>query len=152
MTQNTVKDRRTFTVAMTALVLAPWPRVQAKPSDAAEAIAKIVGSRPINDGRVKIELAPLVENGNSVSVKFSVQSAMSETDFVRSLHVVSEGNPLPNVVSCHFTPLSGKAEVMTRVRLAESQRVWAVAEMSDGSLWRAYADTVVTLSACTEMI
>jgi sulfur-oxidizing protein SoxY len=147
-----MRNRRAFTVAVTALVLAPWPRLQAKPSDAAEAIVKILSGRTINDGRVQIELAPLVENGNSVTVKFSVQSPMSEKDYVRSIHVISEGNPLPNVVSCHFTPLSGKAEVTTRVRLAESQRVWAIAEMSDGSLWRAKADTVVTLSACTEMI
>jgi len=77
---------------------------------------------------------------------------MTPADYARTIHVISEGNPLPNIVTCHFTPLSGKAEVSTRVRLAESQRVWVLAEMSDGSLWRAHADTVVTLSACTEMI
>lgn len=147
-----MNNRRHFIAGAAACLLAPWPAAQAKPSDAAEAISKIVRNRPVNVGRIYIELAPLVENGNSVTVKFSVQSPMSVTDYVRTIHVVSEGNPLPNVVSCHFTPLSGKAEVSTRVRLAESQRVWVLAEMADGSIWRAHADTVVTLSACTEMI
>ena len=147
-----MSDRRHFVGTLLALVLAPWPTAQAKPSDAAAAIAKLVGNRPVNPGRIHIELAPLVENGNAVTVMFSVKSPMTPDDHVRSVHVISEGNPLPNVVSCHFTPRSGKAQVTTRIRLAESQRVWVIAEMSDGSFWRAHADTVVTLSACTEMI
>lgn len=147
-----MNNRRIVIAALTALGLAPGKSLLAKPSDAADVIARIVGGKLINDGRVVIELAPLVENGNSVTVKFAVQSPMTSTDFVKTIHVVSEGNPLPNIVTCHFTPLSGRAEVTTRVRLAESQRVWAVAEMSDGSFWQTHANTVVTLSACTEMI
>lgn len=146
------KGRRHLMTAAAALVLAPWPDADAKPSEAAETISSIVGGKPLNSGRIYIELAPLVENGNSVSVKFGVQSPMTAADHVRAIHLVSEGNPLPQVLSCHFTVLSGKAEVLTRVRLAESQRVWAIAELSDGSFWRTHADTVVTLSACTEMI
>lgn len=133
-------------------MVAPWPVASAKPGDAADAIARIVGNRTVTNGRVHIELAPLVENGNSVTVRFVGTSPMTESDYVRVMHVISEGNPLPNVMSLHFAPRSGRAEVTTRVRLAESQRVWVIAEMSDGSLWRAHADTVVTLSACTEMI
>lgn len=147
-----MNNRRHFIAGLAACLVAPWPAAHAKPSDAAETISKLVGNRPVNAGRIYIELAPLVENGNSVTVKFSVQSPMTPADYARTIHVISEGNPLPNIVTCHFTPLSGKAEVSTRVRLAESQRVWVLAEMSDGSLWRAHADTVVTLSACTEMI
>jgi sulfur-oxidizing protein SoxY len=147
-----VENRRHFIGTLGALLIAPWPSAQAKPGDAVDAISKVVGNRPVQTGRIYIELAPLVENGNSVTVKFSVPSPMTPSDHVRAIHLISEGNPLPNIVSCSFTPLSGKAEVTTRIRLAESQRVWAIAEMSDGSFWRAHADTVVTLSACTEMI
>jgi sulfur-oxidizing protein SoxY len=77
---------------------------------------------------------------------------MTQNDYVKAIHVIAEANPLPNVVSCYFTPLSGKAEVSTRIRLADSQKVWALAQMSDDSFWRTNVDTVVTLSACTEMI
>jgi sulfur-oxidizing protein SoxY len=71
---------------------------------------------------------------------------------VRAIHIISEANPSPNVVSCYFTALSGKAEASTRIRLADSQRMWALAQMSDSSFWRTSVDTVVTLSACTEMV
>ncbi|HAB46998.1 MAG: sulfur oxidation protein SoxY [Betaproteobacteria bacterium] len=144
--------RRDLLAAAAALIAAPWHDATAKASAAAETIARITEGKPLSPGRIYMELAPLVENGNSVAVKFGVQSPMTDADHVRAIHLVSEGNPLPNIVSCHFTVLSGKAEVMTRVRLAESQRVWAIAELSDGSFWRTHADTVVTLSACTEMI
>ncbi|MEY3390416.1 MAG: hypothetical protein RL350_677 [Pseudomonadota bacterium] len=77
---------------------------------------------------------------------------MTANDYVKVIHMIAEGNPLPNVVSCYFTPLSGKAEFSTRIRLADSQRVWVLAQMSNGDFWRTSADTVVTLSACTEMI
>ncbi len=147
-----MKSRRIFLGQLAAAIIAPWPVASAKPGDAAEAIAKIVGNRSVVNGKINIELAPLVENGNSVTVRFVGTSPMTENEYVRVMHVVSEGNPLANVISLHFTPRSGRAEVTTRIRLAESQRVWVIAEMSDGSLWRAHADTVVTLSACTEMI
>lgn len=147
-----MKSRREFIGALTALLVGPWPAAQAKPGDAAQAISAIVANRPVHTGRIAFELAPLVENGNSVTVKVSVQSPMTATDYVRTIHLISEANPLPNIVSCHFTPRSGRAAVHMRIRLAESQRVWVIAEMADGAVWRAHADTVVTLSACTEMI
>lgn len=144
--------RRTMLLALTAAGFIPAGVLHAKPRDAADAMAAIIRQRTVSNDRVYVELAPLVENGNSVTVRFAVQSPMTASDYVKALHVISEGNPLPNVVSCYFTALSGKAEVTTRVRLAESQRLWVVAEMSDGSVYRAHADTVVTLSACTEAI
>jgi sulfur-oxidizing protein SoxY len=117
-----------------------------------EAIAKIVGSNPIRDGRVKLIIPPLVESGNLVVLKLSIESPMTANDYVKAVHVIAEGNPLPNIFTAYFTPRSGRAELTTRVRLADSQRVWAVAQMSDGSFWQGYADTLVTLSACTEMV
>lgn len=124
----------------------------AKQPEAMEAIAKIVGSNTIRDGRVKLVIPPLVESGNLVVLKLSIQSPMTANDYVKAVHVVSEANPSPNMFTAYFTPRSGRAELTTRVRLADSQRVWAIAQMSDGSFWRGYADTLVTLSACTEMI
>lgn len=144
--------RRQLLKISSAFFLAPMPTLQAKPGDAEEAILEIVGNRTVNPGRVGIELAPLIENGNSVYVKFWADSPMTMEDYVKAIHIVSEGNPLARVISCFFGPNAGKAMVSTRIRLAESQRVWAIAEFSDGSVWRTHADTVVTLSACTEMV
>jgi sulfur-oxidizing protein SoxY len=131
--------------------LAPNLGVAKKP-EAMEAIAKIVGSNSVFDGRVKLVIPPLVESGNLVVLKLSIESPMTLNDYVKVVHVIAEGNPLPNIFAAYFTPRSGRAELTTRVRLADSQRVWAIAQMSDGSFWQGHADTLVTLSACTEMI
>ena len=124
----------------------------AKKADAALAIEKLTGSNSIQEGRVSLIIPPLVENGNLVVLKVSVESPMTEADYVKAIHVIAEGNPLPNIFRAYLTPRSGKAIVTTRVRLGDSQRVWAIAQMSDGSFWKGYADTLVTLSACTEMV
>lgn len=124
----------------------------AKKPDAAQAISKILDSNPVRDGRVKLIIPPLVESGNLVVLKVSIESPMTANDYVKAVHVISEENPLPNIFTAYFTPRSGRAELTTRVRLADSQRVWAIAQMSDGSFWQGYADTLVTLSACTEMV
>lgn len=147
-----MSSRRLFISSMTAICLSPWNRAQASPSDAQQVISKIIGNQSVRTGRIYFELPPLVENGNLVAVKCAVQSPMTANDYVKVIHMIAEGNPLPNVVSCYFTPLSGKAEFSTRIRLADSQRVWVLAQMSNGDFWRTSADTVVTLSACTEMI
>lgn len=125
--------------------------VNAKKSDAMEAISRIVGSSDAKDGKVKLVIPPLVESGNLVVLKVAVDSPMTASDYVKAVHIIAEENPLPNIFTAYFTPRSGRAEVTTRVRLADSQRVWAIAQMSDGSFWQGYADTLVTLSACTEM-
>jgi sulfur-oxidizing protein SoxY len=101
-------------------------------------------------GRVKLELPVLAENGNSVPMKVSVDSPMTEADRVRVIHLVSERNPVRLMASFHLGPWSGAAEIVSRVRLAGSQRVFALAQMSDGSFWLGLADVVVTLSACID--
>jgi sulfur-oxidizing protein SoxY len=112
----------------------------------------IMGSASPKAGRVTLELPPLVENGNLVTIKVQVDSPMTPADHVKAVHLVAEGNPLPNIISFFLGPRAGRAEVGTRIRLANSQRVWAIAEMSDGSFWRGHAETLVTLAACTEVI
>lgn len=126
--------------------------VFAKPEDAHAAIKTITGGAAIKEGRVKLIIPPLVENGNLVVLKVTVESPMTANNYVKSIHIVAEGNPVPNIFTAYLTPRSGKASLTTRVRLADSQLVWAIAQMNDGSFWQGSAETLVTLSACTEMV
>jgi sulfur-oxidizing protein SoxY len=135
---------------LSALGLAPHSIAFASPDQARQAIQTLVGDQTVQTGRVFIDVPPLIENGNSVVMTLRVESPMTVQDYVKSVHVLAEGNPLPNLLSAYFTPRSGRAQVMSRVRLAENQRVWAIAQMSNGNFWSGYADTLVTTSACTE--
>jgi sulfur-oxidizing protein SoxY len=99
---------------------------------------------------VKLELPPLSENGHAVPLTVSVESPMTEADHVRAVHVFTEINPLPDVATFRFSPRSGRARVSTRVRLANTQTVVAIGELSDGSFWSDRATVVVTLAACLE--
>ena len=156
MSSNPIKpSRRRYLSTLGLLGLSSWitpSLTQAKKPAAMEAIAKIIGSNTVLDARVNLVIPPLVESGNLVVLKLSIDSPMTANDYVKAVHVISEANPSPNMFTSYFTPRSGRAELTTRVRLADSQRVWAIAQMSDGSFFRGYADTLVTLSACTEMI
>jgi sulfur-oxidizing protein SoxY len=143
------------TQKLSLLTLGTWfspSFVFAKKEDADEAIRKITGNAKIQEGRVTLMIPPLVENGNLVVLKVSVDSPMTVNDYVKAIHVIAEGNPLPNIFTAYLTPRSGTANITTRVRLADSQRVWAIVQMSNGSFWQGWAETSVTLSACTEMI
>jgi len=143
-------QRRDCLTWLSALGLAPHSIAFASPDQAKLAIQTLVGDQIVQTGRVILDIPPLIENGNSVVMTLQVESPMTQQDYVKSVHVLAEGNPLPNILSAYFTPRSGLAQVMSRVRLAENQRVWAIAQMSNGSFWRGYADTLVTTSACTE--
>jgi sulfur-oxidizing protein SoxY len=145
-------SRRSFIVALGSVSIVPWLNAQATTSEAVETIKKIVGQADPRIGRVTLEIAPLVENGNLVPMTVSVESPMTATDYVKAIHIISEKNPLPNIVSFKFGARAGRAQVSTRIRLLTSQRLWAIAEMSDGSFWQGHADTVVTLAACTEEV
>jgi sulfur-oxidizing protein SoxY len=125
-------------------------RAAATPEAMQQAIRKVVGSARVSPGRVTLELPPLVENGNVVPLTISVESPMTEADHVRAMHVFTERNPQPDVLSVRLGPRAGRARVATRVRLANTQSVVAIAELSDGSWWSASADVVVTLAACLE--
>ena len=127
-------------------------RAFAKKEDADAAIQKITGGAVIKEGKVTLTIPPLVENGNLVVLRVSVDSPMTGNDYVKTIHVIAEGNPLPNIFTVYLTPRSGTANITTRVRLADSQRVWAIAQMNNGSFWQGSAETLVTLSACTEMV
>jgi sulfur-oxidizing protein SoxY len=123
---------------------------RATPATMEEAIRKVTGASRVGAGRVKLELPPLVENGNTVPLTVRVESPMTEADHVRAIHVFTEKNPQPEVVSFHLGPRAGRASVATRIRLADTQTVVAISELSDGSFWSDRVNVVVTLAACLE--
>jgi sulfur-oxidizing protein SoxY len=125
-------------------------RARAADAEMQSAIRKIVGESTIGNGRVTLDVPPLVENGNSVPLNVAVESPMTAADHVKAIHLFNEKNPQPNVASFRFGPRAGRADVSTRIRLSDSQKVVAIAEMSDGSFWSGAADVVVTIAACTE--
>jgi sulfur-oxidizing protein SoxY len=114
----------------------------------AELLAKLVGGKTPQPGKVKIRMPEIAENGNTVPITVSVDSPMTAQDYVKAVHVVCDGNPRPEVMSMQFTPLSGKAELATRMRLARTSNVIAYAEMSDGSVWSAKTEAKVTIGGC----
>ncbi|MBI2315989.1 MAG: SoxY-related AACIE arm protein [Betaproteobacteria bacterium] len=123
---------------------------RATPAAMHEAIRKVVGDAPVRRGRVKLDIPPLVDNGNAVPISVAVESPMTPEDHVKAIHVFNEKNPLPNVVSAYLGPRCGRARISTRIRLGDSQTVIAIAQLSDGSFWSDSANVVVTLAACLE--
>jgi sulfur-oxidizing protein SoxY len=128
----------------------PARDARATPQAMQEAIRKVVGDAPVRRGKVKLELPPLVENANSVGLSVQVESSMTPDDHVKAIHVFTEKNPLPEVVSVFLGPRSGRATFSTRVRLADTQTVTAIAAFSDGTFWSDSASVVVTLAACLD--
>jgi sulfur-oxidizing protein SoxY len=151
MMTETGLSRRRFvsgaSLAGLALVIAPHI-AHADVQAVKDELQRMFGSAPMTEGRVKLTLPQIAENGLVVPLNIDVESPMSETDYVRSVHVFAEGNPLPHVISYHFTPECGRASASARIRLAQSQTLIAVAEMSDGSLHMAKADVKVTIGGC----
>jgi sulfur-oxidizing protein SoxY len=140
--------RRAFLLFTTGTLLTPTARGTV--SEMQDAIGKVTRGAPLNPGKVTLELPPLSENGHVVPLRVAVTSPMTQADHVRAIHVFTEKNPQPYVASFRLGPRAGRAVVNTRVRLADTQSVTAIAEMSDGSWWTTSAHVVVTLAACLE--
>jgi sulfur-oxidizing protein SoxY len=136
-------------VAAVALVSVAHP-AGATPATMQAAVDKVVGGGRVTPGRLTLELPPLVENGNTVPLVVSVESPMTPAEHVKAIHLFTEKNPQPEVVSFRLGPRAGRARVATRIRLADTQTVLALAELSDGSFWSGSAAVVVTLAACLE--
>jgi sulfur-oxidizing protein SoxY len=144
-------SRRSLLAAGAGLVGAMWTRTsRAADRDLATAIAAFSGNMPVNAGRVVLDVAPLVENGNTVPVKVTVQSPMTDADHVVAIAIFNEKNPQRDVGVFRLGARAGRATVATRIRLATSQQLVAVAQMSDGSYWSHSVDVIVTLAACVE--
>src|SRR5882757_2214804 len=125
---------------------------EATPAMLASAIRQVVGDAVVRTGNVKLDVPPLVENGNTVPLTVSVDNPMTADNHVTSIHVFNEKNPQPNVGNFYLNPNAGRAQVSTRIRLADSQKITAIAKLSDGSFWSASVDIIVTLAACTEEV
>jgi sulfur-oxidizing protein SoxY len=123
---------------------------RATPEMMRDAIRDAIGEATVKKGRVKLDLPPIVENGNSVPCTVTAESPMTAADYVKAIHIFNEKNPQPNVISVKLGARAGRAAFTTRVRLADSQTVTAIAEMSDGSCWSDEVDVIVTLAACLE--
>jgi sulfur-oxidizing protein SoxY len=135
-------------VAASAMLLVR--RAAATPETMKAAIHRVIGEQPVRKGKVTLDIPPLVENGNTIAMSVTVDSPMTQTDYVKAIHVFNEKNPQPDIISVHLGPRAGKAAFSTRIRLADSQSVIAIAELSDGSLWSDTAEVIVTIAACLE--
>jgi len=150
------RTRRRFLVETAALAsaagmgLALATPAPATPASMRAAIRKVVGEAPLNKGKLKIDVPALIENGNAVPLAVTCESPMTESDHVKAIHVFTEKNPQPNVIGVQLGPRAGRASVSTRIRLADTQKIVALAQMSDGSFWSDEVEVVVTLAACLE--
>lgn len=142
--------RRTLLVAGLGSVLLRPAALSATPAALQAAVDAFTGGAAVRDGRVTLDISPLVENGNAVPVTVSVASAMTAADHVRRIALFTERNPQPEVAVFHLGPANGLAAVGTRMRLATSQTIVALAQLSDGSFWQQRVEVLVTLAACVE--
>ena len=137
----------TATIGTAALTVAPaltW----AAPDQVAAEIKKLYGDKPIAEGKIKLDLPTIAENGLVVPLNFEVESAMTDADYVKTIHFFADGNPNPQIASFAFTPMAPKAAAQIRIRLAQTQNIVAVAEMSDGKLYTAKKEVKVTIGGC----
>lgn len=147
----TVAGGVTAAVCVTSMVPAARAQMVRTPlNNMPEVIRRLVGTATLNKGKVKLDIPPLVENGHLVPLTVRVDSPMTEANHVKSIHVFTERNPLPEMATFRLGPRAGRAQVTTRVRLADTQNVVAIAQLSDGSYWSDNAFLIVTLAACLE--
>jgi sulfur-oxidizing protein SoxY len=142
--------RETLALAATASLaafLAPKMAMADEQAVAAE-IKKLYGDKKFDSGKIKLDVPEIAENGLVVPVNVEVESPMTDQDYVKAVHVFADGNPFPGVVSYRFTPACGKAAASTRMRLAQTQNIICIAEMSDGKLYMAKGNVKVTIGGC----
>ncbi|MEN5082343.1 thiosulfate oxidation carrier protein SoxY [Bosea sp. TWI1241] len=152
MITGSVKPSRRDAVRLAALAfaagaIAPSLALADEKAVAAE-IKKLYGDKPMGQGKIKLDVPEIAENGLVVPVNVEIDSPMTETDYVKAVHLFADGNPQPGIVTYRFTPACGKAAAATRMRLAQTQDIVCVAEMSDGSLYSTKANVKVTIGGC----
>lgn len=138
---------KTGSLAALAAVLAPH-MVLAEEADVKAAIEKLYAGKSMAAGKIKLDLPQIAENGLVVPIGIDIESPMTDADYVKAVHVFADGNPLPVVLSYRFTPDCGKASASARMRLARTQNIVAIAEMSNGSLFTAKQEVKVTIGGC----
>ena len=144
--------RDCWTIGVGALAMAAWggttlPAFAAK-NDAEELIKKFTGGKTASEGRVRLDLPEIAENGSTVPMTVSVESPMTEQSYVSDVLIVADGNPRGGIATLHFSPASGVAEANIRIRLAETQNVVAIAKMNDGSVFTTSKQVKVTIGGC----
>jgi len=153
MTRTVLPARRQLLGVAGGLVLGLQLRT-ARAVSATATLAEVerqwAGGQPVREGRVQLEVAPLVENGNAVPIRVRLDSPMTAVDRVQEIVVFNERNPQRDVVRFSFGPACGRAQADARIRLATSQQLVALARLADGSLWSHHVDVIVTLAACVE--
>jgi sulfur-oxidizing protein SoxY len=153
MTRRSITRREILAGGVAAAAIPAAARAQTQsfaPGQMEAAIRSVLGEAKIQKGKVTLDLPPLVENGNTVPMTVTVAHPMTKESYVKAIHVFNEKNPQANVISVALGPRAGKAEVSTRIRLAGTQKIMAIAELSDGSCWSDTQEVVVTLAACLE--
>lgn len=146
---NSRRDWLKSNVGLLTLALIPLPALS-QTSELAEILKVRYGARAINQGRVQLKLPALSENGNSVPLTVTVDSPMTEDDYVAEISIYAEKNPLPLIASYRLSPASGLAQITARIRMFDTQQISIIAEMNDGSLWFGAAESIVTLAACVD--
>lgn len=158
-THITVLTRRTVLVTAAAAVAYPAMRAAADDAPASsqlerspqfeEAFAKLVaGATPV-EGKITVDLPEIAENGNFVPVIISVDSPMTAESYVSAIHLLSTANPVAKIATFHLSPLNGAARVQSRIRLAKTQDVLVLAELSSGELAIATETVKVTIGGCS---
>jgi sulfur-oxidizing protein SoxY len=151
MSAAPARSRRVVLAAgLGAALSVAWRPASALSDELAHALRGFTGGAPTREGKVHFDIAPLVENGNTVPITLTVDHPMTASNHVQAIAVFNEKNPQREVISCKLTPRMGRAVVATRIRLATTQQLVAVARLSDGSFWTHTVDVVVTLAACIE--
>ncbi len=139
------REALAFGAAGMAIFTAGAPAFASMTDDAVSAFA---GDAKVKEGMVSVDAPEIAENGNSVPIEVSVDSAMEGDDMVEEIMILADGNPNPDVATFKFSALSGEARASTRIRLAKTQNVVAVARMKDGSIYRASRAVKVTIGGC----
>ncbi len=154
-TQPTITRREAIIGAASCAVFIARPAsaafALAAPDNAAllEEIQRFTGGTDVvMDERITLELPDSAENGHTVPLRFAVESPMTDEDHVSEVLLLAEANPKPRIAALEFTPECGRCAFQTRVRLAESQRVFALARMNNGSVYGASRGVKVTISGC----
>jgi len=148
--EKPIASRRQVLSGLAAVpLLAILPRLSQASASAVEAeVKKLFGDKAIGSGKIKLDAPQIAENGLVVPITVDVESPMTDADYVKAIHVFADGNPLPGVVTYRFTPASGKAAVSFRMRLAQTQNVVCLAEMSNGSVVMTKSEIKVTIGGC----
>jgi sulfur-oxidizing protein SoxY len=141
-------NRRQMLALGAGAAAAMWGGTARAANDHDELIKKFTGGKNPTAGRVKLDLPEIAENGNTVPMTVAVESPMTEQSYVSDVLIVADGNPRGGVVTFHFSPASGVAEANTRIRLAGTQNVIAVAKMNDGSFFTSSKQVKVTIGGC----